>query len=227
MNRMRISVLLCLLILLYFPLSVRATDVNSYSIEKINSFGSENTAETEEAIMDSTPKENDFQSITLDYILQNITFPLVIEFIGAFLGVLSALALDSHANKKQYADVNNSLFDELKGIGNELHKIIGTDYLFYYYLTPAWDINMAAGNLSLLTEPKLRKKGINSKYITIYAQIQYAQKLEHEYLQCRLLELKGDVESGLTEYTKVIDKARKNEAHKIYEMINNLTKDVT
>lgn len=205
-------------------------------------FANENSQNSDEANIyplsyhSNVQKDSFVSSIDKPYAFQNIIIPLIVEFIGAFLGVLSALALDSHSSKKQYKEVNNSLYDELKDIEKELEERLQEDnYVYYHYLTPIWDINLSAGNLSLLTNPNTRKNHIDQKYIEIYKKIQYAEELEREYAHSKLLlcqntnktiEHKSTVDDFATKYITIIDEARKREATEVYKMIVDLPKDV-
>lgn len=156
-----------------------------------------------------------------------IVFPLFLEFLGAFLGVFLALWLESRGQAQQAKEVNENLYLELIGIGKELEKRLNNeDYDYYQYVTPVWDINMAAGNLSLLTQTRRKKKNIHQEYIEIYAAIHYAQTLERDYIQGKLLPHSVGSDRAVTNYLNTIDKARKREAKAIYEKIKKLPKEV-
>lgn len=151
-------------------------------------------------------------------IIFNAVIPIAVEFLGAFLGVLTALGLNSHTTKKQYIALNNSLYNELLILESDLQEHLKQDQDFYRYLTPVWDINLAAGNLSILTN-----KHIDKKYIEIYSKIQYAQELEREYVHSKLLEKKDN--EFLSNYTNTINNARIREAREIIILIGNLKKE--
>lgn len=145
---------------------------------------------------------------------------LLIEFIGAFLAVLSALGLNSHSNKKQYKELNKSLHNELLTLESDLNKRLTKNLDYYRYLTPVWDINLASGNLSLLSNGK-----INQEYIEIYSKIQYAQELEREYIHGKLMENQENENNRfLKDYISTIDSARIREANEIKSLIDNLKK---
>ena len=144
---------------------------------------------------------------------------VIIEFFGAFLGVLAALYLESRSENKQWDDVNASLLEELLNIGKDLEERMKNDYIYYQYATPVWDINMAAGNLSTLTHPHSSKKQINKEYIEIYVSIHYAQALERDYIQGRLLMLGKNCND---DFFRAIDEARKAQCKSILKMINEL-----
>ena len=195
---------------------------SSHAISDTISTTSEMAADNSTNDASQTTPQNTF--------LTDIFQPLCVEFFGAFLGVLTALALESYSEKKQWDEVNTSLFNELQKIGIELEDRKKDDYSYYQYVTPIWDINMAAGSLSLLTHSKSGKNYIKKDYIDIYAKIHYAQSLERDYIQGRLLTrstYKTDAvgDDVADRYINQIDLARKHEALLILEMIQNLPKE--
>ena len=149
-------------------------------------------------------------------ILANVVLPVSLEFLGAFLGVLTALWLNFHLNKKQYKEINESLHKELLTLREDLNTQITKKHEYYRYSIPVWEINLASGNLSVLVY-----KHIDKKYIEIYSKIQYAQELEREYIHSRLLET-NDKTDFLNAYINAIDSARIREAEEIKEMINKI-----
>ena len=149
---------------------------------------------------------------------QNLGLSLLAEFVGAFLGVLTALGLNKYAEIKNISKLQTELYMELSKISDELEARLKEkeDYIFYQYSTPLWDINLAAGNLSLFISSKKYKP-----YIEIYARIQYAQSLENEYSSIRTLK-NNMLEDSFKIYKTTIENARKREAKEIYDMIINL-----
>lgn len=153
---------------------------------------------------------------------QNLALSLLVEFVGAFLGVLTALALNKYSENKSIANLEKELLDELSSIRKELEERINQekDFIFYRYSTPIWDINLAAGNLSLFINRTEYKS-----YIKVYAKIQYAQSLENEY--ANIMQLSDDKsEESFDEYKSTIEFGRKREAQNILNMIIELKKDV-
>lgn len=152
-------------------------------------------------------------------VFRDFIFPMFIEFIGAFLGVLSALALNSHSDKKTSKELEKALKKELQNINKELEKYSSEkEYVYYKYDTTVWDINLAAGNLSLFINSKA-----NKKYIDIYSKIQYAQGLENEYLRMKLLK-EEDLDDGIKKYKNTIYKARLRMANEIHKGIEKEVK---
>lgn len=153
-------------------------------------------------------------------VFSDLIAPISLEFLGAFLGVLTALGLNAHASKKQYKELNESLYNELLTLETDLNKRFNEKQDYYRYLTPIWDINLASGNLSVLVN-----KHIDKKYIEIYSKIQYAQELEREYIHSKVLEMNSD-NRFLIDYIITIDSARIREAKEICELISKIKKDV-
>lgn len=122
-------------------------------------------------------REKDSTNKFVDFVL-----PFIIEFFGAFLGILTAVWLDKHIEKQKYKSLNQELFEELQQIKEELIKRYEKkdDFVYFRYLTPIWNIHMESGNLQLLT------RIINQDYIKVYTRIQYAQELESEYIHCKV-----------------------------------------
>lgn len=222
-----IAIIMAFLILQ--ALVVSATELDGDITESSHTI-SDTTSTTLEMVADNNSPNNAPQTTPHNTFLTDIFQPLCVEFFGAFLGVLTALALESYSEKKQWDEVNTSLFNELQKIGIELEDRKKDDYSYYQYVTPIWDINMAAGSLSLLTHSKSGKNYIKKDYIDIYAKIHYAQSLERDYIQGRLLirstyntdAVGDDVADG---YINQIDLARKHEALLILEMIQKLPKE--
>lgn len=46
-------------------------------------------------------------------ITTNVVIPVIMEFLGAFLGIIAALALDRRTQQKNYEELNNNLLSEL------------------------------------------------------------------------------------------------------------------
>lgn len=221
------SAVCAVLLLACLVISVSANEVRDIGTEGVIPIETQSVKqETSNALECDKRTESAHQSS----LIVDIVLPLGLEFFGAFLGVLSALALDSVSEKKQWKEINSSLYCELQVIGNELKERDKEDYSYYQYITPVWDINMAAGNLSLLTHSKARKKLIKKDYIDIYAKIHYAQTLERDYIQGRLLMLSScsttvSEDQITTDYINLIDNARKREANSILDMIQKLPKE--
>ncbi len=164
---------------------------------------------------DSTEEDN--KNLKKDLVLS-----LLAEFVGAFLGVLTALGLNKYAEIKSVAKLKMEIYAELKKIFDELDNRLKqkNDYIFYQYSTPIWNIYLATGNLTLFISRKKYKP-----YIDVYAKIQYAQSLENEYANIRTLS-NNETDSSFEIYKKTIEDARKREAQEIYNMISVLKKDV-
>lgn len=229
MRRKSWIIVFIVLLFLNHALVVSATLSDSTNTEP-SQIASDTHPTTSETIVDNNSDNNTRNFMSQLSFQTDIILPLCVEFFGAFLGVLTALALESYSEKKQWDDVNDSLLSELQKIGIELEDRKEDDYSYYQYVTPIWDINMAAGNLSLLTHSKSGKNYVKKDYIDIYAKIHYAQSLERDYIQGRLLihnsyatdSFGDDVADG---YINQIDLARKQEALLILEMIHKLPKE--
>ena len=215
--------------LLGHALVVFATE-SDCNITELSQTISDTPSTTSETVADNNSHNNAPQTTSQNTFLTDILQPLCVEFFGAFLGVLTALASKSYTERKQWDEVNTSLFNELQKISTELEDRKQDDYSYYQYVTPIWDINMAAGSLSLLTHSKFGKNYIKKDYIDIYARIHYAQSLERDYIQGRLLIRSAyntdDLGDGVADgYINQIDLARKQEALLILEMIQKLPKE--
>lgn len=229
MRRKSWIIVFIVLLFLNHAVVVSATVPDSTNTEP-SQIASDTHPTTSETIVDNNSGNNTQHFMPQLSFQTDIILPLCVEFFGAFLGVLTALALESYSEKKQWDDVNASLLTELQKIGIELEDRKEDDYSYYQYVTPIWDINMAAGNLSLLTHSKSGKNYVKKDYIDIYAKIHYAQSLERDYIQGRLLihnayatdSFGDDVADG---YINQIDLARKQEALLILEMIQKLPKE--
>ena len=164
----------------------------------------------------------------VDKIIGEFLFTFLIEFFAAGLGVLSALWVDKHSENKQYEQINQSLHAELLKIRDDLNERIGKgNYIYYRYLTPVWDINMAAGGLTLFTsiDKKNHKGRIDQKYINIYTKIQYAQELERDYIHWKLLEA-NDPTGKIKNDIIAIDNERNDIANEIFNLIVALEREV-
>ncbi len=210
------------------------TFVTVYISSVIIYVNAEDSAPTTYSYSDDTTSNSENNNDYYDEIQKNdvstdIIMPIVIEFIGAFLGIIAALWLNSFTNKKQYKELNSSLHNELLTLEQDLRKRFKENPDYYRYLTPVWDINLASGNLSILAN-----KHIDKKYIEIYTKIQYAQELEREYIHSKLLEKndedtsENDKDTYLYSYITSINNARNREANKILDLIVKLkNKEVT
>ena len=140
-----------------------------------------------------------------------------VEFVGAFLGFLFAIAFANRSNRKQTKELDRSLHNELEVIYNELNTRLKDEEFsdFYCYQTPIWEINLASGTLALVTNSL-----VFNKYIKVYSKIQYAQTLEKEYLHAKLFAKDDEPSSFAYRYILAIDKARRREAEGICEQIN-------
>lgn len=178
---------------------------NAASTETVGSTQPTDLSEPDLQEEDNTNKAND--------ILTDIIVPVALEFLGAFLGVLVALGSSAHGNKKQYKKLNESLYNELLMVEKDLKTRFSEKQDYYRYATPVWDINLAAGNLSILAN-----RHVDKKYIEIYSKIQYAQELEREYIHSKLQEEHGSGDF-LKSYIATINGARVEEANEIMKMI--------
>lgn len=152
----------------------------------------------------------------------DLVFPFIIEFFGAFLGIIAAILLDSLFEKQKYKSINQELFEELTSIKEELNERYSDqkDDVYFRYLTPVWNIHMESGNLELLT------KIIHQKYIDIYTKIQYAQELENEYIHCRFLMSTINQNNNNTCFNQIyineINNLRNEQAVEIIDLIDKL-----
>ena len=155
-----------------------------------------------------TNKKNDSQiNIYTDIIL-----PVVMEAIGACLGILGAVYLSGCDIRKKRRVLDCNLQNELIEIKKELEKHInasGTDY--YRYATPIWDLIIKSGTLDSLDYTKYER------YINIYSKIQYAQEVEREWTHSMLLPDK-------TNFNKIYTEIMNNERLNIAEEINQAIK---
>ena len=152
----------------------------------------------------------------------NVIIPLGIEFFGAFLGFLSAILLSAKVDKRKRTDLEKSLCKELETIKNELEERLkdNTSDEIYSYITTAWDINLASGSLSFITNNYIYRK-----YFDTYSKIQYAQQLEKEYIKGKLSQNSDNKNSFTYRYIQTMDVARKREAQLIFDMIKKLLKE--
>lgn len=155
-------------------------------------------------------------------VMTDVIIPVGLEFLGAFLGILTALAVNRYIEGQQYKELNRSLYQELQKVLTDLSDHDRKE--FYRYLTPAWDIYLASGQLALLASGKIRKE-----YLEIYSKIQYAQELEQEYIHSKLMATNEN--GSLTKddfkkiYIQAINKARNREASEIMQLIEKLPKE--
>lgn len=200
----RFIIIISVIILFSSACIVYAADNEQLTITQISS------ADSTEAQKDSADKSYN--------VFSDLIAPVSLEFLGAFLGVLTALWLNAHANKKQYKELNESLYNELLTLEIDLDKRFKEKQDYYRYLIPIWDINLASGNLSVLAN-----RHIDKKYIEIYSKIQYAQELEREYIHSKLLKDHNN-DDFLNAYIATVDTARIREAQEIKKMIVKLNK---
>ena len=158
--------------------------------------------------------------------ITDFVIPLCMQTLGVFGGFFSAIAISKHTSKKQRQELDISLRNEIETIRDELALRLSQeeDFSWYQYPIPIWEINLASGSISSLTNHRIYKK-----YIGVYAKIQYAQGLEKEYTHSKLLQSScavGKKDSFLNDYIESTDAARKDCAKSIYEMILDLLKDV-
>lgn len=93
-------------------------------------------------------------------ITTNVVIPVIMEFLGAFLGIIAALALDRRTQQKNYEELNNNLLSELTSVLNDLENNKNAD--FYRYPTPIWDMYLSSGELTLLTTKQVTKNTLKS-----------------------------------------------------------------
>lgn len=147
---------------------------------------------------------------------KDVISQIAMEFLGAFLGVLAAITTDKQLEKKQYKEINHSLYEELQKVYSD--RIENEKADFYQYSTPIWDIYMASGRLTLLATGNIEKE-----YIQIYSKIQYAQSLEQEYIHSIIVSSSERNEFS-KKYIDLINEAREREANNIIQMISALPK---
>lgn len=170
---------------------------------------------------DATPISPSSFNLITDFVI-----PLCMQTLGVFGGFFSAIAISKRTSKKQRQELDIGLRNEIETIRDELELRLAQeeDFSWYQYPIPIWEINLASGSISSLTNHRIYKK-----YIGVYSKIQYAQGLEKEYTHSKLLQssyVAGKKDSFLNDYIASIDAARKDCAKNIYEMILDLLKDV-
>ena len=213
MHNEKLAICLFLLTLLLF---VCPTPVADASFENMASEG-----EVQQGY-DASTGCVDESSNNRSNVMTDVIIPVGLEFLGAFLGILTALAVNRYIEGRQYKELNRSLYQELKKVLTDLSDHDRKE--FYRYLTPAWDIYLASGQLALLASGKIRKE-----YLEIYSKIQYAQELEQEYIHSKLIATNEN--SSLTRdsfkeiYIQTINKARNREASEIMQLIEQLPKE--
>lgn len=122
--------------------------------------------------------------MSLDFWI-DILFPLLLEIIGAFLGVFGAIWLSKKDDREKRKELVRSIKEELKKISGELEKRImhreESDY--YRYPTQIWDINTRSGALNGLTLSDYKT------YIEIYSLIEFAQEMEREWFHSGTIQM--------------------------------------
>ena len=147
-------------------------------------------------------------------ICEDVIIPLLIEFFGAFLGILSAIGLSNSNKHQKHNELNQSLKSELIRIKEELIEHIhsgGKDY--YRYATPTWDIHMKSGTFNDIDYDKYKK------YIDVYSKIEYAQEVEREWTHSVLM---ADISKIGKAYIDTMNNERLKRAQEIIDAIESL-----
>lgn len=160
-------------------------------------------------------------------VVTEIVIPFSLQAFGAFGGVLGAFYLSNRESRRQNAELELSLRDELQILLDELEERIKSkdDYLMFRYSIPAWESGLTSG---ILSSPSCRET--YKKYIEVYSHIQYAQELEKEYTQAKINESSqnvtniGKTDSFLQRYISNIIKEKEAYAIKIDKEIKLLLK---
>lgn len=137
--------------------------------------------------------------ISLDF-WTDILFPLLLEILGAFLGVFGAIWLsrkDARGKRKEFI---RSINEELTTIKSELEERMKykgmSDY--YRYPTQIWDINIRSGVLDGLTLSDYKT------YVEIYSLIEFAQETEREWFHSSLVvDNKADTNWAMTAWVSM------------------------
>lgn len=168
--------------------------------------------------------------ITKNEFLSNFVFPLLIEFVGAFLGFFSAIQINKLMKRKEFNDVKDGLLAELKSISTDLETTYGiainknkeyqidkTKEIVNYYDTPIWDILLASGELASILN---NSKRLNIDFLDLYSDIFKARTLENEFLVARRNNIKLD--DSMKEYIKILQDKKTKLALQIYLKIKDL-----
>lgn len=152
--------------------------------------------------------------------LGDVLIPLLLEVIGAFLGVFGAIWLSKKEIRGKRRELVRSLKEELRKINAELEERLqykgNRDY--YRYPTQIWDINIRSeilGNLPL-KDYKI--------YMDVYSQIEFAQEIEREWFHSSLVMGKPSASEDCIQenYVITLDKKRWELAEGIYKSITKL-----
>lgn len=153
-------------------------------------------------------------------LLSDVLIPLILEGIGAFLGVFGAIWLSKKEARDKRRELVRSLQEELKQINSELEERLQykgeRDY--YRYPTQVWDINSRSEILSSLSLKDYKT------YVDVYSQIEFAQEIEREWFHSSLIVggLPETEEDFRISYITALDNKRWELAENIYKSIKNL-----
>lgn len=149
----------------------------------------------------------------------DILFPLLLEIIGAFLGVFGAIWLSKKDARGKRKELVRSIKEELTIIKDELEERIKhsgeSDY--YRYPTQIWDINTRSGALNGLTLSDYKT------YVEIYSLIEFAQETEREWFHSSLIVAKQADTNG---YVSALNDKRWELALEIHKKITKLLGDL-
>lgn len=152
--------------------------------------------------------------VSLDF-WTDILFPLLLEILGAFLGVFGAIWLSRKDARGKRKELIRSIKEELTTIKRELEermKYKGTND-YYRYPTQIWDINIRSGVLDGLTLSDYKT------YVEIYSLIEFAQETEREWFHSSLIVDKKNDTNG---YVSALNDKRWELAVNIHEKITEL-----
>jgi len=181
--------------------------------------------ESDKTETDMTFRGNDAKDPAKIDAVTEVVIPLFLQAFGAFAGFIGALYISNRDSRKQSKELDDSLRDELTTLRDELEERIklSNDYLMFRYSIPAWDSSLTSGLLSAQSSHSVYKK-----YVKIYSLIQYAQELEKEYTQSKIIESLCATENGnsdrnfIKEYVNLIDEERVKCARNIHSDIGKL-----
>lgn len=147
----------------------------------------------------------------------DILVPLLLEVVGAFLGVFGAIWLSRKDARGKRREIVRSLKDELGKIKIELEERLkykgNSDY--YRYPTQIWDINTRSGALDGLSLSDYKI------YIDVYSQIEFAQEIEREWFHSSLI-VDEQPDSLQKDYVVALNNKRWELAVDIHKTITSL-----
>lgn len=171
----------------------------------------ENEVSRDESIVENEKKATPHAEVN---IINDIAIPIIIEFFGAFLGVISAIWLSKKDERKKKRELDSALLCELRAIFTDLQDYLGNGNIeFYRYDTTIWDINLASGAFNELDYSTY------AKYVVIYSKIKYAQEIEREWSHAVTISNPSEITSKFIESA---NNERKRLANEIIESINDL-----